>query len=118
MIALFLAIVNKMGCCSFGKLKTSLVLLNLLYLLVALILISVPAFAYTMNYFTRYEYALLPITRLNMRYSHVINSRVRFSICYKYMVSSRVRLNMRYNCCMVNSRLRLEIHFSHMTCFT
>lgn len=44
-----------MGCCTFAKLKSSLVLLNILYMLIALILIAVPAFAYGMNYFTSYS---------------------------------------------------------------
>lgn len=44
-----------MGCCSYAKLKSSLVLLNILYMLIALILIAVPAFAYSMNYFTSYS---------------------------------------------------------------
>lgn len=43
-----------MSCCSFTKLKSSLVLLNILYMLIALILIAVPAAAYRMNYFTGY----------------------------------------------------------------
>lgn len=44
-----------MGCCSFTRLKSSLVLLNILYMLIALVLIAVPAFAYSMNYFTSYS---------------------------------------------------------------
>lgn len=44
-----------MGCCSYAKLKSGLVLLNILYMLIALIMIAVPAFAYKMNYFTSYS---------------------------------------------------------------
>jgi len=44
-----------MGCCSFGKLRSSLLLLNIVYMMIAFILIGVPAFAYSMSYVTNYS---------------------------------------------------------------